>query len=706
MRYGSCTASDIAFLRSRISTTIEGFPSISDPEFRNVSIITTRNVLKDTINELGSKRFAEETGQTLHFFYSEDAKALKNQYNDNRQKKVNVNADINSPQLQNALWTQPCSCTDKLIPGRIGICVGLPVMIRNNSATEMCITKGQEGHVYSWQTTVGTKGQPMLETLFVELSNPPKKVSFKGLPENVVPILPTTTYGVQCSLHDGSKVFINRTQVEVLPNFAMTDFSSQGKTRQFNVIDAESCTDHQSFYTALSRGSTARGTLILQNFSPQSITGGIDSGLRQEFRSLEILDEITDLRYNGDLPEFIDGTHRKDLISAFRTWRGSKYVPKHTHKAIRWNKCSKGDEWENDDSPIEPWKLVVTDKSKNKSGRKGALTVEDDYVPACGQKALVSRESGPSTHNAVPFRIKRVPSETSLVPDVASKRMRTNIARSTTSPSQRPLGIVWSNNSCPYDSLLVVLHHIWADAPDRWTAYLQRDDRPYMALLLDKFRAMARGVITFENARECLRRLLAERPSNEFRYGEYTSPADVFYYLTLAPPSEGLVSFTQRSCGFCFAQLGARPIQSRENALSAHTSCTSTQEWVQMSYRWISSHNKCPHCGHLAVMRRTYNQDLRIVFIHLPPQIRFDTISPTITIRTAGQDKTLHVRGVIYFGSDHFTSRIVSPSGKVWYHDGSVTASQVEDEGLLHDDFDMSECRGRLACDLIYSEQD
>jgi PIF1-like helicase len=702
MRYGACTPTDIAFLRSRVSTNIPGLSSVADAEFRDVSIITTRNVLKDTINELGSKRFAEETGQSLCFFYSEDVKALKNQFSDGRQKKINQNADFNSPQLQNALWNQPCSCTDKLIPGRIGLCVGLPVMIRSNSATELCITKGQEGHVYGWQSTVGTKGQPMIETLFVELSNPPREVCFAGLPKNVVPVLPTTTYGVQCSLHDGSKVFVNRTQVEVLPNFAMTDFSSQGKTRPFNVIDALSCADHQSFYTALSRGSTANGTLILQNFSPQCITRGINSGLRREFRSLEILDEITDLKYNGDLPEFVDGTHRKDLIAAFRAWRGNKYVPKHTHKAIAWNKCTLGEEWEDDESPIEPWKVVSSQKKKENTSQPQPLEGADVFVLESGSQVLPLVREMPSSLKAHHTDNLKRSGTPDISPSERPKRMRQREGESSRQLTRRPIGIVWSCNSCSFDSLLVLLHYVWTESPDRWNNYLRCDDRPYMSNLLNSFSAMARGETTFELGRDSLRHLLSTRPSNEFAFGRYTSPADIFYYLALSARSNGLTSYRQRTCEACFAQVGNTPACIQENSLNINGAYTSTQAYIDGSYRWVSSHNKCPCCGSASVMRRWYYESPGMVFMHVSADALLD-ISPMINIRTIGNNLELRLKGIIYFGGDHFTSRIISSTNRVWYHDGITTGASVEDEGQLSDGVDLTRCRGeRVPCDILY----
>ena len=61
MRYKACTPSDIAFLKTRISSELPGRASVNQKEFRNVSIITNLNSQKDEINRLGSIRFAAET---------------------------------------------------------------------------------------------------------------------------------------------------------------------------------------------------------------------------------------------------------------------------------------------------------------------------------------------------------------------------------------------------------------------------------------------------------------------------------------------------------------------------------------------------------------------------------------------------------------------------------------------------------------------
>ena len=118
----------------------------------------------------------------------------------------------------------------------------------------------------------------------------------------------------------------------------MTDFASQGKTRPFNVSDLNNLSTHQAYYTALSRSATAKGTLIVQGFDGRKITGGCSGALRQEFRELELLDDITNLQYLKKLPVVVCGDTRKDIIESFRKWKGEYYIPRQVHQAIRWSK--------------------------------------------------------------------------------------------------------------------------------------------------------------------------------------------------------------------------------------------------------------------------------------------------------------------------------------------------------------------------------
>ena len=127
---------------------------------------------------------------------------------------------------------------------------------------------------------------------------------------------------------DDTSFDISHSQIEALPNFAMTDYASQGKTCEINMVDLGQTRTHQEYYTALSQGTTAKGTLILSGFHSNKITGGASGALRQEFREQELLDTITKLQYKNNLPANIAAAERQNTrISAFRKWKGETFVP-------------------------------------------------------------------------------------------------------------------------------------------------------------------------------------------------------------------------------------------------------------------------------------------------------------------------------------------------------------------------------------------
>ena len=186
-------------------------------------------------------------------------------------------SEIVGEDIQKILWEQLHGTSDNHIPAKLPLCIGLPIMIRNNDATFCCITKGAEATVASWQSSTGLYGQNILETLFVKLKNPPKLIKIDGLPKNMVPII-RRPMATQCLLPNDDLVSLNRDQVPVLPNFVMTDYASQGHTSPDNPVDLNSCRDHLSYYTCLSRSATAEGTIIVQPFHESTIMGGHMNG--------------------------------------------------------------------------------------------------------------------------------------------------------------------------------------------------------------------------------------------------------------------------------------------------------------------------------------------------------------------------------------------------------------------------------------------
>jgi hypothetical protein len=319
LRHWSCTPDDIRLIKSRIVKTMPEM-TIDTAPWKNVSIITSYNRVKDQINECNIMRFACETDQEIFEFYSVDTLSNRDVKRKDIRKKYVTFLSLTTA-VRKTLWSQPPH-TSEQVPGCLKLCRGLPVIIRYNEATELCITRGQEARVIGWSQRNFSKSdnRKVLDVLYLELISPPQTVKLPNLPVNVVP-LSAMSQSIEARLPTDEYLCISRKQVLVLPNFAMTDYAAQGKTREANVIDLTDSRGFQSAYTCLSRGTSLAGTLVLRDFKDDLLNGTMDGDLRQEFRELEELHRITDMQYRKVLPcDFDEGT-QWGTIDKFTAWK-------------------------------------------------------------------------------------------------------------------------------------------------------------------------------------------------------------------------------------------------------------------------------------------------------------------------------------------------------------------------------------------------
>ena len=345
----------------------------------------------------------------------------------------------------------------------------------------------------------------------------------------------------------------------MLPNFAMTDYASQGKTRPYNVVDLSQARSHQSYYTALSRSATAAGTLILNSIHPSKITGGASGALRQEFRELELLDDITALQFDDKLPTKIAmGDRRYTLINLFIEWKGEKYIPSTMHPAIRW---SKADPFHvSQDGAVDcQWRII---DSKVDTVSVTSLDKPDIKIPT--RSCSSSTEVADTMTTAIPLPVTPQPglplletNHTHIMTQVPPKRKRINsvaqrnvkkvkfchdIDPSAPIPLNVPLGTQWQNNSCAYDAIITVLFNIWFDFDTQsGTASIEDTQCVMFNNLIQRFRSheslrcrsqVVAGSPTYslEQIREYFRHSLA-RVSQEFTFGSYASVQSIAEYL-------------------------------------------------------------------------------------------------------------------------------------------------------------------------------
>jgi len=732
MRYAACTQDDLDFLRSKIVHT-NGMNLQAD-EFNNIPIITARNIHKDCINIHGSLQFAQQTGQTLTTFYSIDTQADSNDSTCNTARKkpknrTNYNTKITET-VQKVLWDlPPASCSG--VPGKLSLCIGLPVMIKHNEATELCITKGQEAHVVGWNASTASNGQQILDTLFVELYKPAKNVKIGDLPINIVPLGRISTV-ISCK-GTGAEKKISRSQVPILPNFAMTDYASQGKTRPINIVDLTNCRTHMAYYVALSRGSTANGMAILRPFSEEKIICGTSGYLRQEFRELELLDEITLLRFTQKLPPSINGKTRNIIIQQYRDLIGKHYCPSRVDGPLRWTEQDPLIVSTEDDSE---WSFI--NAKSNKASNKNKISNKNtSFIPAVGSKDLqfykqnqkrkidsnfesdieISKKikkskliptkeidnqysiitiynSSQSTQN----NLKRKFSEIDNKSNINSKRKCINNISNLNSNNLS--GMTWDsvNHSCAYDALFTIMYHIWCRDIHYWSQKFSQLGENSQ-LLAESFNQVVRTQITLNNARDNVRHRLYLQHPISFPYG--TLGTDMSELLTHMVKNQNILGTSVEICSNCHHE---RELEISPSSIIFITS-SQFKSTNNTFLNWQDSIGFCERCEGITTIKRRYNQNPGIIAFSI--QVGKVSINKVVQVMQAhGPSITLPLKGIIYISNHHFSIRIITSQKEVWFHDGITTGPICIYEGPLSNfsDKTLQKHNNGLAIGAIYAK--
>ena len=707
LRYKACTEDDIRLLRSCIARRDDPERSLANPNFRNVSIITSWNTYRDKLNEMGCERFADETGQALTHFYSVDR--FKSEKGDSAKRRRSYKIKIDpkrqsnriGPRLQHILWTLSPGCSNHH-PGKLSLCVGMPVMIKKNKATECSVTNGAEGVVVGWKTRPIDEDHVALDVLFVRLTSPPQPIQLEDLPENVVPVA-HEQINIACTLPDGKVVNISRGQVPIVLNFGMTDFGSQGRTRKYNVCDLQNCRNHQSVYTCLSRGSTYAGTLIVQGFDSSKLTGGLSGYLRQEFRELELLDEITELRFNNQLSKNVVGLTRSQLISSYRNHKGEDYIPHAMPGPLKWSAV---DPFKIED-PIDEadWEILNHKKApketKNQGDQNdivitnvGTSSQATRFVPAKGTIQLPQI----STSQGVRLNKKRKRNSQTTNDDddddddvtvVGSPPLKKQMQTQSESIDE-PIGFIWDADqySCAYDSLFSILLGTMKSMPDSWAQVTELDNR-YLTEFDQLFADIEQDLTEMECSRDMIRKMLFAADANAFPQDQRGTDVRELCYYMLTSESESV--YRVLYCKHCRSELQSEETQ---NLDIWHCSSQTWQRKVarlggindQPTSQWLKaiinskSTRLCPTCHKSA--QKLYRFNTLPLFIPLAVENNITVILEHTATFYDGQYKLV---GIIYHGGFHFTCRIIDSEGQIWYNDGVRTGRKSEYEGNMKD---------------------
>jgi hypothetical protein len=93
---------------------------------------------------------------------------------------------------------------------------------------------------------------------------------------------------------------IQRTQVPIVPAFAMTVHKAQGQTMDNVIVDLQGCDGTESAYVMISWVTSLQGLLILRPFEKKKIQCNMSEDTRKEFRRLHILNLHSLMEYGNE----------------------------------------------------------------------------------------------------------------------------------------------------------------------------------------------------------------------------------------------------------------------------------------------------------------------------------------------------------------------------------------------------------------------
>ncbi len=696
LRYKACTTDDITLLKTRIAGPGTNRPKLTDARFRNVSIITRWNAYRDKINDLAVRRFAKDNKQALQTFYSSDKWKTANEPKQRGRKKTVVDpmrTENSIPSvIQNLIWnlsdTRCCN-----IPGKLRLCLGLPIMIKKNIATECGVTNGAEGIVVGWKSRPIDKDHMGLETVFVKLTSPAQPFRLEGLSENVVPIQ-YRTENVSLTMPNGTVQNIDRQQVPVVANFAMTDYCSQGRTRVYNVVDIQNSANYQSIYTALSRGVNYDGTVLIQGFDEQKVTGGVSGYLRQEFREIEVLNEITRLRFEGKLHHKIIGNIRGFLIHLYRKNVGATHVPKDVPAILKWSR-NQPFQLENPVTEVE-WEIIT--KSSKKLGESETNKYNKESRPKKQNKpmrAVIARGSqtlnttNNISHPAIDAKVstsnkRKRSAEDSKDCDIKSKKVAREVHPLVL--NLNPTGFIWdgANWSCAYDTLFGILKN-WYEKSSRSEGMFSVYANDYFSHLCQCLNRTHTNNISLEAARDEVRKDLHMFDPENFPTGAVDSAlSDLCVQFFKERRVYGRWTNNCQGCGkqsnghtvnsmlwYC-----SKSVYQQSTKRSGRYQTLTTANWID-AIRHIRVDQPCNNCEGTCIRQLNFNRMPATILVWVQGiRIKWDHYIMVDNTR-------YRLIGLMYHGSRHFTAKIVEKDGGIWFHDGARTGRQCVYMGNL-----------------------
>jgi len=269
LRHGNCTTADYTLLNTRQISNVK--PNWNDG-WRDAPVIVSNNDVKDAFNIQATADFARRTNRELHWYYCSDVQAGK---------------EISDHSLCDHLNNLHSGLTNQRL-GRIPLVIGMPVIIGYNFDVEGGIVNGCQGILKAIRYTTDNEGRRHARSCIIHSSD----TICEDLPHLHSGEIVALENSVELRFshpHSHKQCKIIRTQVPVLPAFAMTTHKAQGRTLPNAIIDIQSCRGTEAPYVMASRVTSLDGLLILRPFNINKIRSRPSEDSRKEERRLECL---------------------------------------------------------------------------------------------------------------------------------------------------------------------------------------------------------------------------------------------------------------------------------------------------------------------------------------------------------------------------------------------------------------------------------
>ena len=270
LRHGCCTMEDYIKLKRRVLPC--SGENVASSDWTSAPIIVSDNAVKDALNVEATIAFAARTNQKVEWYHCTD---------------VQSGEKIISAELRERLEKLHSGQTSQRL-GVLPLVLGMPVLVSQNFDVEGGVVNGSRGTLQTIRYRVDEQGFRHLTSCVVKIENSTDS-AMPHLEPHLLPILEDVVEVRLKNRYTNKASVFKRTQVPIVPAFAMTAHKAQGQTMERVVIDLASCKGTEAPYVMLSRTVSLEGLVILRDFPFTKISCRLSQECREDTRRLKIV---------------------------------------------------------------------------------------------------------------------------------------------------------------------------------------------------------------------------------------------------------------------------------------------------------------------------------------------------------------------------------------------------------------------------------